>query len=44
MNRLVLKEGINMDFDRLTEVMRRLSLEAGDKIMEIYEGDRKSVV
>ena len=25
-----------MDFDRLTIVMRRLALEAGDKIMEIY--------
>ena len=25
-----------MDFDRLTMVMRRLALEAGDKIMEIY--------
>ena len=28
-----------MDFDRLTEVMRRLALEAGDIIMEIYEAD-----
>jgi 3'(2'), 5'-bisphosphate nucleotidase len=28
-----------MDFDKLTEVMRRLSLEAGDIIMEIYESD-----
>ena len=28
-----------MDFDRLTTVMRRLALEAGDKIMEIYEAD-----
>ena len=27
-----------MDFDLLTTVMRRLSLEAGDKIMEIYNG------
>lgn len=27
-----------MDFDRLTEVMRRLALEAGQRIMEIYEG------
>ena len=27
-----------MDFDKLTEVMRRLALEAGDRIMEIYEG------
>jgi 3'(2'), 5'-bisphosphate nucleotidase len=26
-----------MDFDRLTEVMRRLALEAGDRIMEIYQ-------
>ncbi|MEJ6396539.1 3'(2'),5'-bisphosphate nucleotidase CysQ [Yoonia sp. 208BN28-4] len=26
-----------MDFDKLTQVMRRLSLEAGDKIMEIYD-------
>lgn len=25
-----------MDFDKLAQVMRRLSLEAGDKIMEIY--------
>ena len=25
-----------MDFDRLTMVMRRLALEAGDRIMEIY--------
>lgn len=25
-----------MDFDRLTVIMRRLALEAGDKIMEIY--------
>lgn len=28
-----------MDFNRLTEVMRRLSLEAGDIIMEIYDAD-----
>ncbi|MCF2906089.1 3'(2'),5'-bisphosphate nucleotidase CysQ [Octadecabacter sp. CECT 8868] len=28
-----------MDFSKLTEVMRRLSLEAGDIIMEIYESD-----
>ncbi|MDF1873490.1 3'(2'),5'-bisphosphate nucleotidase CysQ [Vannielia sp.] len=28
-----------MDFDRLVTVMRRLALEAGDKIMEIYESD-----
>lgn len=27
-----------MDFDALTQVMRRLALEAGDKIMEIYDG------
>jgi 3'(2'), 5'-bisphosphate nucleotidase len=26
-----------MDFGHLTEIMRRLALEAGDKIMEIYE-------
>ncbi|MCV2867360.1 3'(2'),5'-bisphosphate nucleotidase CysQ [Defluviimonas sp. WL0002] len=25
-----------MDFDRMTDVMRRLALEAGDRIMEIY--------
>ncbi|MCO6384246.1 3'(2'),5'-bisphosphate nucleotidase CysQ [Oceanicola sp. 502str15] len=28
-----------MDFDRLVTVMRRLALEAGAKIMEIYESD-----
>lgn len=28
-----------MDFEKLTEVMRALALEAGDKIMEIYEAD-----
>jgi len=28
-----------MDYDTLTRVMRRLSLEAGDKIMEIYGQD-----
>lgn len=28
-----------MDFDRMMETLRRLSLEAGDKIMEIYESD-----
>ncbi|RYG91379.1 3'(2'),5'-bisphosphate nucleotidase [Loktanella sp. IMCC34160] len=28
-----------MDLHKLTEVMRRLALEAGDKIMEIYESD-----
>jgi 3'(2'), 5'-bisphosphate nucleotidase len=27
----------NLDFDRLTEVMRRLALEAGARIMEIYD-------
>ncbi|NCO22485.1 MAG: 3'(2'),5'-bisphosphate nucleotidase CysQ [Rhodobacterales bacterium] len=27
-----------MDFDTLTQVMRRLSLQAGDRIMEIYDG------
>jgi len=27
-----------MDYDRLIEVMRRLALEAGDRIMEIYDG------
>ncbi|MGB2891363.1 MAG: 3'(2'),5'-bisphosphate nucleotidase CysQ, partial [Albidovulum sp.] len=25
-----------MDFDHLTHVMRRLALDAGDKIMQIY--------
>lgn len=28
-----------MDYEKLTQVMRRLSLEAGDKIMEIYGQD-----
>ena len=28
-----------MDLHKLTEVMRRLALEAGDKIMEIYQSD-----
>ncbi|SLN34174.1 3'(2'),5'-bisphosphate nucleotidase CysQ [Pseudooctadecabacter jejudonensis] len=28
-----------MDYDKLTEVMRRLSLEAGDIIMDIYNAD-----
>lgn len=28
-----------MDFEQLTTVMRRLALEAGDKIMEIYNSD-----
>jgi 3'(2'), 5'-bisphosphate nucleotidase len=28
-----------MDYDVLVTVMRRLALEAGDRIMEIYEGD-----
>ncbi|MDO9639286.1 MAG: 3'(2'),5'-bisphosphate nucleotidase CysQ [Pseudotabrizicola sp.] len=27
-----------MDFDHLTQVMRRLALEAGDRIMAVYEG------
>lgn len=27
-----------MDFQKLTDVMRRLALEAGDRIMEIYDG------
>ncbi|MDR7124201.1 3'(2'),5'-bisphosphate nucleotidase CysQ [Pseudotabrizicola sp. 4114] len=27
-----------MDFDHLTQLMRRLALEAGDKIMAVYEG------
>ena len=27
-----------MDFDRLTQVMRKLAIEAGEKIMEIYDG------
>lgn len=27
-----------MDFQKLTDVMRRLALDAGDKIMEIYDG------
>ena len=27
-----------MDFDRLTQVMRKLAIEAGDRIMEIYDG------
>ncbi len=27
-----------MDFDRLVPVMRRLALEAGDRIMEVYDG------
>jgi len=31
-------KGIFMDFDKLTTVMRTLALEAGDKIMEIYNG------
>ncbi len=25
-----------MDFERLTQIMRRLALEAGDRIMEVY--------
>ncbi len=28
-----------MDFAKLTEVMRELALQAGDKIMEIYGAD-----
>ncbi|MGJ8621875.1 MAG: 3'(2'),5'-bisphosphate nucleotidase CysQ [Yoonia sp.] len=28
-----------MDYDKLTQVMRQLALEAGDKIMEIYAAD-----
>ena len=28
-----------MDLDRLEQVMRRLALEAGDVIMEIYNSD-----
>ncbi|SEW42460.1 3'(2'),5'-bisphosphate nucleotidase [Cognatiyoonia koreensis] len=27
-----------MDFQKLTDIMRRLALQAGDKIMEIYDG------
>jgi 3'(2'), 5'-bisphosphate nucleotidase len=30
---------LGMDYEKLTRVMRRLSLEAGDKIMEIYGRD-----
>tara|TARA_R110002110_G_scaffold96676_7_gene248854 strand:+ start:3505 stop:4386 length:882 start_codon:yes stop_codon:yes gene_type:complete len=30
---------LGMDYEKLTQVMRRLSLEAGDKIMEIYGQD-----
>lgn len=39
---MYIKEGwreLGMDYEKLTRVMRRLSLEAGDKIMEIYGGD-----
>lgn len=32
-----------MDFDRLVNVMRRLALEAGDKIMEIYDSPEFAV-
>jgi len=32
-----------MDFDKLTQVMRRLSLEAGDIIMDIYNSDNFDV-
>ena len=28
-----------MNYDKLTEVMRKLAIEAGAKIMEIYESD-----
>lgn len=28
-----------MDFDRMMDVLRRLAIEAGDKIMEIYDAD-----
>ncbi|NCM95818.1 MAG: 3'(2'),5'-bisphosphate nucleotidase CysQ, partial [Rhodobacterales bacterium] len=27
-----------MDFDRLIPVIRRLALEAGDRIMQVYDG------
>lgn len=27
-----------MDFDRLIPIIRRLALEAGDRIMEVYNG------
>ena len=30
---------VNLDYDRLTKVIRRLALEAGDVIMEIYSAD-----
>ncbi|MEP6067363.1 MAG: 3'(2'),5'-bisphosphate nucleotidase CysQ [Paracoccaceae bacterium] len=33
-----------MDYDKLTKVMRRLSLEAGEKIMEIYSSDNFEVM
>lgn len=33
-----------MDYDKLTTVMRRLSLEAGEKIMEIYNSDEFEVM
>ncbi|EAR53001.1 3'-Phosphadenosine 5'-phosphosulfate 3'-phosphatase [Oceanicola granulosus HTCC2516] len=33
-----------MDYDKLTVVMRRLALEAGDKIMEIYDGPEFEVM
>ena len=32
-----------IDYKKLTEVMRRLSLEAGARIMEIYEADEFEV-
>ncbi len=31
--------GVDLDFDKLTAVMRDLALQAGDKIMEIYAAD-----
>lgn len=35
----VVKGNISMDYAQLTSVMRKLALEAGDKIMEIYNSD-----
>lgn len=32
-----------MDFDNLSQVLRRLAIEAGDRIMEIYDGDDMDV-
>lgn len=37
------KGGFVLDYGKLVEVMRRLSLEAGDAIMEIYAGDELDV-